>query len=78
MSDIHSCGYFCTRPVCVLAQRNELRDKLERSANIEKAAQLVLDRWDSPAWEWITHGPTAALMADLRRALAAKSEETQA
>jgi hypothetical protein len=25
--DIHSCSYYCTRPACVLAQRNELRDK---------------------------------------------------
>ena len=47
----------------------EREAKLERSANIERAAQAVLDRWDSPAWEWITHGPTAALMADLRQAL---------
>jgi hypothetical protein len=26
--DIHSCGYYCERPACVKAQRNELRDKL--------------------------------------------------
>lgn len=26
--DIHSCGYYCDRPVCIKAQRNELRDKL--------------------------------------------------
>jgi len=25
--DIHSCSYYCTRPACVLAQRNEFRDK---------------------------------------------------
>ena len=24
--DIHSCSYYCTRPGCVLAQRDELRD----------------------------------------------------
>jgi hypothetical protein len=28
MTDIHSCSYFCTRPACVLAQRDELRDKM--------------------------------------------------
>lgn len=28
MSDIHSCSYYCTRPECVLQQRDELRDKL--------------------------------------------------
>jgi hypothetical protein len=27
-TDIHSCGYYCDRPVCIKAQRNELRDKL--------------------------------------------------
>jgi hypothetical protein len=26
--DIHSCGYYCHRPACIEAQRNELRDKL--------------------------------------------------
>jgi hypothetical protein len=26
--DIHSCGYYCDRPLCIKAQRNELRDKL--------------------------------------------------
>jgi hypothetical protein len=27
-TDIHSCGYYCDRHACILAQRNELRDKL--------------------------------------------------
>lgn len=27
-TDIHTCSYHCTRPECVLAQRDELRDKL--------------------------------------------------
>jgi hypothetical protein len=26
--DIHSCSYYCNRPACIEAQRNELRDKL--------------------------------------------------
>ena len=26
--DIHSCGYYCNRPACIEAQRDELRDKL--------------------------------------------------
>jgi hypothetical protein len=26
--DIHSCGYYCDRHACIVAQRNELRDKL--------------------------------------------------
>ena len=32
MSDIHSCSYYCTRPACVLQQRDDLRDKLEQQA----------------------------------------------
>jgi len=36
MSDIHSCSYFCTRPACVLAQRDELRDRMRAAI---KAAQ---------------------------------------
>ena len=31
MSDIHSCGYFCQIPACVLQQRDALRDKLQTS-----------------------------------------------
>ena len=38
-------------------------------SKLREAAQAVLDRWDSPAWEWLKQGPTAALMADLRAAL---------
>jgi len=26
---IHSCSYYCERPECIKAQRDELRDKLE-------------------------------------------------
>ena len=36
---------------------------------LAEAAQAVLDRWDSPQWEWRKHGPTADLMHDLRGAL---------
>jgi hypothetical protein len=32
MSDIHSCSYYCTRPACVLAQRDELRGRLTAGA----------------------------------------------
>lgn len=37
---------------------------------LRKAAQAVLDQWDSPAWDWQRRGPTADLMAALRAALA--------
>ena len=26
-NDLHTCSYYCTRPGCVKAQRDELRDK---------------------------------------------------
>ena len=42
--------------------------------DLRKAAQAVLDRWDSPQWEWLTHGPTAVLMANLRKVLAEPDE----
>lgn len=28
MNDIHSCSYYCDRPACIKAQRDELRGKL--------------------------------------------------
>jgi hypothetical protein len=27
-TDIHSCGYYCERPLCIKAQRDELRNKM--------------------------------------------------
>jgi hypothetical protein len=51
---------------------------LEQAAQaVLVAAQAVLVRWDSPAWDWAHQGPTAALMADLRRALAAHKEQAE-
>ena len=41
---------------------------------LRAAAQAILDRWDSPKWEWATQGPTADLMAELRAALAQQDE----
>ena len=28
--NLHTCNYHCMRPECVLAQRNELRDRLAK------------------------------------------------
>ena len=30
MTDIHSCSYYCNRPECIKAQRDELRSRLEQ------------------------------------------------
>ena len=43
-----------------------------QSQDLRAAAQAVLDRWDSPRWQWTQQGPTADLMADLRGALGAQ------
>lgn len=43
---------------------------------LQAAAQAVLDRWDSPRWKWQSQSPTADLMADLRKALAASPQPT--
>lgn len=29
-TDVHTCSYYCERPGCIRAQRDELRDRLER------------------------------------------------
>jgi hypothetical protein len=42
---------------------------------LRQAAQAVVERWDTPAWEWRDQGPTADLMADLRKALAQPEQE---
>jgi hypothetical protein len=47
MSDIHSCSYFCTRPACVLQQRDELRSVLALAAIAERQkrqAEPVVER----------------------------------
>lgn len=36
---IHSCSYYCTRPACVAAQRDELRERLEAAAPPAPGAQ---------------------------------------
>lgn len=41
---------------------------------LRKAAQAVVDRWDSPQWKWAKQGPTADVINDLRAALSAKEE----
>jgi hypothetical protein len=46
MSDIHSCSYYCTRPACVLRQRDELRDRLEQA----EPPQVVIHA--NNCWSW--------------------------
>ncbi len=37
---------------------------------LQQAAQAVLDRWNSPKWDWHKQGPTADLMHALQAAIA--------
>ena len=39
---------------------------------LTEAAQAVINRWDSPNWDWEKDGPTAGLIAALRKAIAAQ------
>ncbi len=38
---IHTCSYYCTRPACIKAQRDELRDKMEAQQKAEPVAWLM-------------------------------------
>lgn len=67
--DIHTCSYYCTRPACIRAQRDELRDKME-------AQQKEMDRLtasERSAWN-------AAVQRDeeIERLKAAQQKETPA
>lgn len=51
-------------------------------SDLKQAAQAVLNRWDSPNWEWKHYGsprflPTATLMSALRKALAEQQAEPE-
>lgn len=37
---LHSCSYYCDRPECVKAQRDELRDRLEQANQTKPVAYI--------------------------------------
>ena len=53
---IHTCSYYCERPECVRAQRDELRQKLEQAEKQEPALWFIqyTNRhellWSKPKW----------------------------
>lgn len=62
-TDIHSCGYYCDRPACIVAQRNELRDKMFLEQEVktysggkpnytqpEQVAQFKFQEYGPPNW----------------------------
>jgi hypothetical protein len=50
-TDIHSCGYYCDRHACIVAQRNELRDKLLA----KKWVGLTDDEYEAMAELYVTN-----------------------
>jgi hypothetical protein len=58
MTDIHSCSYYCDRPECIKAQRDELR---ERMAQPEQ--EFIKHHGDDEGWsEWVCPDPKDYLM----------------
>lgn len=66
---IHSCSYFCDRPECVKAQRDELRDRLAQPVQepvtairllTEQCAALIRERDElqKQVWRYERHGVT--------------------
>jgi len=55
---IHTCSYYCDRPECIRAQRDELRQKLEQAEQI-----IPSDYSNSHQREWVgfTHEELAWL-----------------
>ena len=60
MIDIHSCGYYCDKPLCIKAQRDELRDKLfakewqgltdEEIREGNRESWVTTQAWESAVW----------------------------
>lgn len=48
-NDIHSCSYYCDRPACVKAQRDELRDRFVSAQPASVADDCVLVALHRPA-----------------------------
>lgn len=55
----------------------ELSERDAQIAALREAAGAVLNKWDSPSWEWYANTPTAQLMQELRAALAASRKESE-
>ena len=65
-SDIHSCSYYCDRPECIKAQRDELRDAWERvhrsKARMESLRNLAMSYAKA-------NGPDAVIFGHLAQEL---------
>jgi hypothetical protein len=62
MSDIHSCSYYCDRPACIKAQRDELRDKfqvMQAQAEIDAKVQRIAALQSGEPVVFTCHGNNA-------------------
>ena len=78
---IHTCSYFCDRPECIRAQRDELRQKLEQAVAAEREACAKLCEEDLRD-AYIRQGKPArdesmlfAAIADCANAIRARGEK---
>jgi hypothetical protein len=61
MDSIHSCSYYCTKPACVLAQRDELVKKLSSMVQVAYRFQSPLSEEDE--WEYGKEPPVGSRWA---------------
>jgi hypothetical protein len=47
MKDIHTCSYYCDRPECIKAQRDDLRERLFADEAKQDAIDNILQRLES-------------------------------
>jgi hypothetical protein len=59
MTEVHSCSYYCDRPECIKAQRDELRDRLAQPEQ-EPVAWLYRDSWGTMKLSQVTPPPVGA------------------
>ena len=67
IDEIHSCGYFCDKPACIKAQRDELVKTVEQMSKeierfnetigeLETMIDLLLSRSKPPLWKrWLSY-----------------------
>jgi len=68
-SSVFSCNFYYEEKLKAERERDEAREKL---AKITRAAEVVIDRWEQPAWK--DTEPTATVIYRLRDALGREAE----
>jgi hypothetical protein len=52
MTEVHSCSYYCDRPECIKAQRDELRDRLAQPEQEPVAHVYLFEPNGRPRVAW--------------------------